>query len=444
MTHSTKTGRYRWFICGLLFFATTINYIDRQIIGFLKPTLELEFSWTESDYARIVMIFSACYALGFLIFGNIIDRLGSKIGYAVSVTIWSIAAILHAAAKTTLGFSFFRGLLGVSEAGNFPAAVKVIAEWFPQKERGLATGIFNSGTSIGPIIAPLLIPWLLGAFGWKEAFIITGAIGFVWLLLWWIYYEIPAKQKRLTAAELHYISSGEGGAETSQKPAGPKIKWTQLLGLRQTWVFIVGKLFTDPIWWFFLFWLPSYFASTFDLDLKKPSMHLAVVYLLTTFGSIAGGYLSSYLVKKGWPALKARKFVLLIVAVLVLLILLARFATDIWVVVLIIAIVAAAHQAWSTNILTVVSDIIPKESVSSVVGIGGMAGSLGSTVFPLLVGQLLDKYKDLGNIGAGYNILFTICGLSYFVAWGIIHLLTRKMKPVEVVLANKNKIGGGV
>ncbi len=438
MTNNSRTGNYRWFICGLLFFATTINYIDRQIIGFLKPVLEVEFNWTETDYGRIVMVFSACYALGFLVFGNFIDRLGSKIGYAISVTVWSIAAILHAAAKSTFGFGLFRGLLGVSEAGNFPAAVKVIAEWFPQKERGVATGIFNSGTSIGPIIAPILIPWLLAAFGWKEAFIITGALGFVWLVIWWIYYEIPEKQKRLSAGEFNYIRSdiktGEAGAAEPKK-----IKWVRLLTLKQTWVFIVGKLFTDPVWWFFLFWLPSYFASTFDLDLRKPSLHLAVVYTLTTFGSIAGGYLSSYLIKKGWPALKARKLVLLIVAILVLPILLARYATDVWVVVFIIAIVAAAHQAWSTNILTVVSDIIPKESVSSVVGIGGMAGSLGSTFFPLLVGVLLDHYKLLGNIGAGYNILFTICGLSYFVAWIIIQLLTSKMKPVEEVLADKDQ-----
>ncbi|GAA4447858.1 MFS transporter [Ravibacter arvi] len=436
MTNSSKAGNYRWFVCGLLFFATTINYIDRQIIGFLKPTLEVEFNWTESDYARIVMIFSACYALGFLVFGNFIDRLGSKIGYAVSVVVWSIAAMLHAAAKTTFGFAAFRGLLGISEAGNFPAAVKVIAEWFPQKERGLATGIFNSGTSIGPIIAPILIPWLLGAFGWKEAFVITGALGFIWLVLWWIYYEVPAKQKRLSQAEYDLIHAGQPPVET-QGAAEKKIKWSQLLGLRQTWVFIVGKLLTDPIWWFFLFWLPSYFASTFDLDLKKPSMHLAVVYSLTTFGSIAGGYLSSSLIKRGWPALKARKTVLFIVAVVVLSILLIRFATDIWTVVILISIAAAAHQAWSTNILTVVSDIIPKNSVSSVVGIGGMAGSLGSTIFPLLVGSLLDHYKAIGNIGAGYNILFTICGLAYFVAWGIIQLLTSKMKPVEEVLKEK-------
>lgn len=437
MTNSSKTGKYRWFVCGLLFFATTINYIDRQIIGFLKPTLEVEFNWTETDYGQIVMAFSLCYAIGFLVFGNFIDRLGSKIGYALSVTVWSIAAMLHAAAKSTFGFTIYRGLLGISEAGNFPAAVKVIAEWFPQKERGLATGIFNSGTSIGPIIAPILIPWLLGAFGWKEAFIITGALGFIWLIIWWIYYEIPTKQKRLTQAEFNYIHSDKENEEA--QPAAPekKIKWTKLLGLRQTWVFIVGKFFTDPIWWFFLFWLPSYFASTFNLDLSKPSIHLAIVYTFTTVGSIAGGYLSSYLIKKGWPALKARKFVLLMVAITVLSILLVRFATNIWVVVLLISLVAAAHQAWSTNIFTVVSDIIPKDSVSSVVGIGGMAGSLGSTAFPLLVGVLLDHYKLIGNIGAGYNILFTICGLSYFFAWGIIQLLTHKMKPVEEVLAER-------
>src|SRR5690606_14177927 len=280
MTNSSKTGKYRWFVCGLLFFATTINYIDRQIIGFLKPTLEVEFNWTETDYGQIVMAFSLCYAIGFLVFGNFIDRLGSKIGYALSVTVWSIAAMLHAAAKSTFGFTIFRGLLGISEAGNFPAAVKVIAEWFPQKERGLATGIFNSGTSIGPILAPLLIPWLLGAFGWKEAFIITGALGFIWLIFWWIFYEVPAKQKRLSQAEYNLIHSDRETQDGTGKPASPgkKIRSTKLPGLRQTWIFIVGKLLAAPSWWFFLFWLPSYFASTSNLGLSKPSLHLAVGY----------------------------------------------------------------------------------------------------------------------------------------------------------------------
>ena len=424
----TNTGNYRWVICALLYFATTINYIDRQILGLLKPTLETEFHWTESDYANIVMVFAGCYAFGYIIFGNIIDRLGSKLGYSISIIVWSIAAILHAFVKSTFGFGAARALLGLGESGNFPAAVKATAEWFPKKERALATGIFNSGTSIGAVAAPIMVPWLLGAYGWQEAFIITGALGFIWLIFWWFLYEIPSKQKRLSQAEFNYINSDDDdGVDAAAEP----IKWGILLKLRQTWIFIVGKLLTDPIWWFFLFWLPSYFATTFDLDLKKPSIHLALVYTATTFGSIGGGYLSSALIKRGYAPFKARKLTLLIVAVAVLPIILAKFATDIWVAVGIISLAAAAHQAWSANIFTVVSDMFPKRAVSSVVGIGGMAGSIGSTLFPLLVGALLDYYKGVGNIGAGYNILFVICGLAYILAWGIIHFLSKDMKSVE-------------
>ncbi|PWJ58859.1 ACS family hexuronate transporter-like MFS transporter [Dyadobacter jejuensis] len=423
----TNTGNYRWVICGLLFFATTINYIDRQILGLLKPTLEVEFNWSESDYANIVMVFAACYAFGYIIFGSIIDKIGSKLGYAVSIIVWSIAAIWHAFVSSTFGFGAARALLGLGESGNFPAAVKATAEWFPKKERALATGIFNSGTSIGAVAAPLMVPWLLGSYGWQEAFIITGALGFIWLIFWWFLYELPSRHKKISQAEYNYIHEDEEVEAVDAKP----IKWAVLLKLRQTWVFIVGKLLTDPIWWFFLFWLPSYFATTFSLDLKKPSLHLALVYTATTFGSIGGGYISSALIKKGWKPLKARKTTLLIFALAVLPIILAKYATDIWVAVGIISLAAAAHQAWSANIFTIVSDLFPKRAVSSVVGIGGMAGSLGSTLFPLLVGFLLDYYKDRGNIGAGYNVLFVICGLAYLLAWVIIQMLTKNMKPVE-------------
>lgn len=431
----TKIGNYRWVICALLFFATTINYVDRQILGYLKPTLELEFNWTESDYANIVTVFAGCYALGYIIFGNIIDKVGSKLGYSISIVIWSIAAIAHAFVKSTFGFGAARAVLGLGEAGNFPAAVKAVAEWFPKKERALATGIFNSGTSIGAVAAPIVVPWLLGSYGWEKAFIITGALGFIWLIFWWLLYEIPSRQIRLQPAEFEYIhSDNEVVSEETDKP----IKWISLLKLKQTWVFIIGKFLTDPIWWFFLFWLPSYFATTFSLDLKKPSIHLVVVYTATTFGSIGGGYLSSYLIKKGWTPLKARKITLLIVAFAVMPIIFAKYATDIWVAVGIISVAAAAHQAWSSNIFTIVSDLFPKRAVSSVVGMGGFVGSLGSTLFPLLVGALLDYYKAAGNIGAGYNILFIICGTTYFVAWSAIQLLTAKMTPVEEALKNQN------
>ncbi|RDC63814.1 MFS transporter [Adhaeribacter pallidiroseus] len=428
MTNS-RTGNYRWVVCALLFFATTINYIDRQVIGLLKPTLEKAFSWTESDYGNIVMVFASCYALGYIIFGNFIDKIGTKLGYTISIIIWSVAAMLHALVKSTFGFSVVRGLLGLGEAGNFPAAVKAVAEWFPKKERALATGIFNSGTSIGAVVAPILVPWILGAYGWQEAFLITGAIGFIWLIFWWIFYEIPSRHKKITPEEFTYIhSDNEAAPAENSNP----IKWSRLLGLKQTWVFILGKVLTDPVWWFFLFWLPSYFATTFNLDLKKPSLHLAIVYTATTFGSIGGGYLSSYLIKRGWPVLKARKATLLLVAFAVLPIIGARYAPNIWVAVGIISLAAAAHQAWSANIFTIVSDIVPKKAVSSVVGIGGMAGSIASALFPLLVGSLLDSYKAVGNISAGYNILFIICGLAYFVAWFIVHYLTSRLKPVDL------------
>lgn len=423
---NTKTGNYRWLVCALLFFATTINYIDRQVIGLLKPTLETEFHWTEVDYGYIVMAFAAMYAVGFVIFGRFIDKVGTKIGYGVSVTVWSLAAIGHAFAKSTLGFGIARGLLGLSEAGNFPAGVKAVAEWFPKKERALATGIFNSGTSVGAVVAPILVPWILGMYGWKEAFWITGALGFIWLIVWWIFYDIPTKQKRLKQAELDLINEDE----EEEVETAVKIKWSRLLKLRQTWVFVVGKVLTDPIWWFFLFWLPSYFADIFALDLSKPSAHLAVVYAATTLGSIGGGYLSSHYMKKGFTALKARKRTLLIVAIAVTPIFLAQFATDIWVAVLIISIATGAHQAWSANIFTIVSDLFPRKAVSSVVGIGGMSGSIASTLFPLLVGSLLAYYKSAGNITAGYNILFIICGCAYFIAWLSIELMTRNMKPV--------------
>ena len=337
--------------------------------------------------------------------------------------------MLHALVKSTLGFGFVRGLLGLSEAGNFPASVKAVAEWFPKKERALATGIFNSGTSIGAVVAPIIVPWILGAYGWQEAFLITGAIGFVWLVLWWIFYEIPSKQKRLGKAEFEYIHSDN---EPEISKTAVAIKWSRLLSIKQTWVFIVGKVLTDPIWWFFLFWLPSYFSSTFNLDLTKPSLPLVVIYTATTFGSIGGGWLSSYFIKRGWPVLKARKVTLLIVAFAVMPIFLVRYATSMWTVVGILSVTVAAHQAWSANIFTIVSDIIPKRAVSSVVGLGGMSGSIASTLFPLFVGILLDHYKVAGNIGAGYNILFIICGSAYLLAWIIIQLLTSKMKPVAL------------
>ena len=425
-----KKTNYRWVVVILLFFATTINYLDRQVIGLLKPTLEKQFAWTESDYGDIVMAFSAAYAIGLLLFGNFIDKIGTKLGYTLSLIVWSAAAMLHAIVKSTLGFGVARSLLGLGEAGNFPAAIKSVAEWFPKRERAFATGIFNSGANIGAVVAPVMVPWILGIYGWQMAFIITGAIGFIWLIFWRFFYEIPAKHKKVSPEEIAYINSDTdedvSGAETG------KVKWAKLFTIRQTWTFIVGKLLSDPIWYFFLFWLPSYFSSTFNLDLKKPSLPLVIVYTATTIGSIGGGYLSSYFIKRGWPVFKARKTAMFIFAVCVVPIIGARYATNIWQAVALISLAAAAHQAWSANIFTTASDMFPKKALSSVVGIGGMAGSVGGTLFPFFIGFILDTAKKAGNITAGYNIIFIICGLAYMLAWVIMHLLTPRMKVVKL------------
>ncbi|MEK6781153.1 MAG: MFS transporter [Bacteroidota bacterium] len=424
-----RLSNYRWTICALLFFATTINYVDRQVISLLKPTLELEFNWTESDYASIVMAFSAAYALGYLVFGRIVDKIGTKLGYIVSVIFWSIAAMLHAAVQSTLGFGIVRACLGLSEAGNFPTAIKATAEWFPKRERAFATGIFNSGTNIGAVIAPILVPLILSVSDWQHAFIWTGAIGFVWLIFWIILYEIPAKQKRLSKKEYDYIHSDE---DEQSEVKSKSIPWMKLLGIRQTWAFIFGKFLTDPIWWFFLFWLPSYFSSVYSIDFRKPNLQLVIIYTATTLGSIGGGYLSSYLIRKGKMVFKARKISMLFFAICVMPIMTAQFAGNVWIVVALISLAAGAHQAWSANIFTTVSDMFPKNAVSTVVGIGGMAGSIGGMLFPLLVGSLLDHYKVLGNISIGYNILFVICGCAYLVAWLVMHALAPKMERVKI------------
>ncbi|AYB35601.1 MFS transporter [Chryseolinea soli] len=426
---SQPVGKYRWVICALLFFATTINYIDRQVIGLLKPTLEQDFGWSETDYSNIVMAFSAAYALGLLLFGKIVDAIGTKMGYIVSVVFWSIAAMLHALVNTTLGFGAVRAFLGISEAGNFPTAIKATAEWFPKKERAFATGIFNSGSNIGAVVAPVMVPWILGMYGWRQAFVWTGALGFIWLIFWIIFYEIPSRQKRLSTEEFEYIHS-DVDEKAEANIASPS--WKTLLGIRQTWAFVFGKLLTDPIWWFFLFWLPSYFSEAYQIDLKKPNLQLVIVYTATTLGSIGGGYLSSYLIRRGWAVFKARKASMLFFALCVVPIMTAQFAGNVWIAVALISLAAAAHQAWSANVFTTVSDMFPKNAVSSVVGIGGMAGSIGGMLFPLLVGNLLDHYKAAGNITIGYNILFVICGFGYLLAWGMMHLLAPKMERVKL------------
>lgn len=426
-----KIKNYRWLIVVLLFTATTINYLDRQIIGLLKPILEKEFTWSETDYARIIMAFTAAYAVGLLALGWLIDKIGTKKGYSITIVFWSVAGMLHALARSAFGFGLARVGLGLGEGGNYPAAVKTVAEWFPKKERALATGLFNAGTSVGVVVALLLVPWILTHYGWQEVFWITGALGFVWLIFWLLFYDIPAQQKRLTTEEYEYIVNGQ---EKEEQNAGEKSKvnWIKLFSFPQTWAYITGKGLIDPIYWFFLFWLPSYFASTFSLDLKKPSLELMLIYTATTVGSISGGWFSSQLIKRGWPVIKARKTVILVIAFLELSVLLIQFATDVWVAVGLISFAVALHQAWATNVFTLPSDMFPKQAVSSIVGIGGMAGAVGGIFFPMLIGSLLDTYKAAGNLAGGYNIIFTICGCTYLIAWLIIHLLTRKSKMLEL------------
>lgn len=373
------------------------------------------------------MAFTAAYAIGLVVIGRMIDKIGTRLGYILIITLWSVAGMMHALARNALQFALARFGLGLGEAGNFPAGVKAISEWFPKKERGLATGIFNSGPSVGVVLALLIVPWILNRYTWHEVFWITGSFGFIWLIFWLILYDIPAKQNRLSNEELSLILDRmESDPEPYKADVKVKIKWYKLFTFPQTWALITGKGLIDPIFWFFLFWLPSYFSSTYELDLKKPSLELIIIYGATTIGSVLGGYFSSLLIKKGWTVMRARKTALFIFAVMELSIILAQYTTAAWMAVAIISMAVAIHQAWATNIFTIASDMFPSEAVGSAVGIAGMAGAVGGILFPMVVGFLLDSYKSAGNLTGGYNILFTICGLTYLVAWTIIHLLTRK------------------
>lgn len=441
-------GNYRWTICALLFFATTVNYLDRQVLSLLKPSLEDEFHWTNIDYANITTFFQLTYSISLLFAGGVIDRLGTKKGYAIAIVIWSLAAMLHALAipagtliksvfgittltASVVGFMFTRALLGFGEAGNFPAAVKATAEYFPKKERSFATGIFNSGTNIGAILAPLTVPWIKHYWGWEAAFIIIGGFGFLWLIFWYVLYEKPEKQKRLSASELAYINSD---VEDANAEVVKKINWLKILSYRQTWAFASGKFFTDGIWWFFLFWLPGFLKDQYHLVDTDMAFPLFILYTIAMFGSIAGGWFPVIFIKKGWHVFDARRRAMFIIALFPLLVLLARPFGDIsyWVPVLLIGIGAAAHQAWSANIYTVASDIFPKYAVGSVVGFGGMAGGLGGVVMVQLSGIVLDHYKQLGTIGTGYTIMFTICALGYLAAWFVMKLLVPRYEPVEI------------
>jgi len=425
--------KYRWTILSLVFFATTINYLDRQVISLLKDDyLEPLFGWNESDYANIVVAFQVTYAAGLVGAGFIIDKIGTKLGYALSLIIWSLSAIGHAFAKTTFGFGVARGFLGVSEAGNFPAAIKTVAEWFPKKERALATGIFNSGSNVGAIIAPLTVPLIALSLGWEWAFILTGAIGFLWLIFWFIHYEIPARHKKLSREEFDYIHSDDA-TDLGTTEEG-KVRWLDLLKHKQTWSFALLKFFTDPVWWFLLFWLPSFLNKEYDMSKLDLALPIAVVYTMAMFGSIAGGWLSGHFIKKGLPIYKARKRALLLIALLALPMLGAQELGKInyWFAIVIIGLATAAHQAWSANAYTTVSDMFPKKAVASVVGIGGMIGAVGGIIVAKSAGMLLDHYKALGEIETGYYFMFAFCAVAYLLSWGLFNLMVPKMKKVTI------------
>lgn len=450
-------GNYRWTICALLFFATTVNYLDRQVLSLLQPILEEEFKWTNSDYANITAAFQFVYAISMLFAGRIIDNLGTKWGFALAIILWSIAAILHAVAipigegtvallgvlgisglsVSVVGFIVSRALLGFGEAGNFPAAIKATAEYFPKKDRAFATGIFNSGSNVGAILAPLTVPWMAYHWGWQSTFIVVGAIGFLWLIFWFWFYEKPEKQKRLSADELAYIQSDfeveEVSAEEEEKKA-KKVPWFKLLSYKQTWAFAIGKFLTDGVWWFFLFWLPAYLKAQYGMVGTEIMLPLAVLYSMTMFGSIGGGWFPKYYINKGYSPYDGRMKAMLIIALFPLVVLAAQPLGGIsyWMPVILIGIGASAHQAWSANIFTTVSDMFPKITVASVTGIGGMAGGIGGVVVSKVGGAVFDHYQALGSIQTGYTIMFSGCAVAYLLAWAIMKSLVPKMKLVKL------------
>jgi ACS family hexuronate transporter-like MFS transporter len=420
-------GNYRWLICGLLFFATTINYIDRQILALLKPILDEELHWTNAQYGALNSFFQGAYAISLLFFGWLVDRFGIKKGYAASIFAWSVAAMGHALVATVGGFQVARVALGLGEGGNFPAALKAVSHWFPKRERAFATSIFNAGANVGAIVAPAIVPWLAFHWGWRSAFVLAGVAGFVWLFAWFPLYDAPEKIKSLSPGELAHIRSDLD----DKNDQGQKVRWADLLRYPQTYSFMVAKFLTDPVWWFFLIWLPDFFKTTRHLDIKNSWVHLVTIYTIVTVLSIFGGWVTGYLNRRGYSVTRARKTGMFVFALCALPILLVTKMGD-WEAVIIIGIAGSAHQAWSANLYTTVSDMFPKRAVASVIGLGGMAGSLGGLIFPYASGVLLDSFKASGNVTAGYAVLFGICGTAYLVAFGINHLLAPRYEPVKL------------
>ena len=411
-------GRFRWVICGLLFLGVTKNYMDRQVLGVLKSPLQHEFGWNDVDYGNLVFAFQTAYALGMIFMGQLIDRLGTRIGYAVAMVFWSLASMGHAIANSFATFAIARAALGFGEAGVFPASIKSVAEWFPKKERALATGIFNAGTNIGAIITPLIVPWIAVHLGWRWAFLFTGALGFVWLALWLIWYRRPEEHPRCIASEREYIQSD---------PAAPsgKIPWARLLRYRQTWAFAAGKFMVDPIWWFYLFWIPDYLQREHGLRLTQIGLPILVIYVISDVGSVAGGWLSSGLIRRGFSVNAGRKWAMLACAICVVPIAVIYRVSGLWPATLLIGLAAAGHQGFSANLFTLTSDLFPSRAVGSVVGIGGMAGAVGGMLIAQIVGHVLQWTNS-------YMIPFFIAASAYLVAICIIHLLSPKLEPAEI------------
>lgn len=421
MLDRSGQSRYRWVICALLFFATTINYIDRQILSLLKPMLDQQLGWTSTQFGAINSAFQAAYGVSLFIFGWFIDKYGTKIGYAVSITAWSLAAIGHALVSSIGGFFIARIALGLGEGGNFPAAIKATAQWFPKRQRAFATSLFNSGANVGAIVAPAVVPLVAQKLGWHWAFILAGLAGMLWIAFWWFLFESPEASRRVSASELAFIQS-DGDTD----PRTGKVPWRVLLRHRQAWSFIAAKFLTDPVWWFFLIWLPDFFKKTRHLDIKGSWVLLVSIYSIVTMLSIAGGWVTGYLASRGWTLTRARKTGMFTFALCVVPIALATKVGD-WTAVFLIGLAGAAHQAWSANLYTTVSDMFPKRAVASLIGVGSTAGSAGGMMFPILTGMLLDRFP-----ANGYTIIFGFCSVAYLLAFAINHLLAPKFEPVEL------------
>lgn len=420
-----RPSSFRWFICALLFLATTINYIDRQILSLLKPILNEELHWTNEQFGYVNSAFQGAYAIGLLMFGWFVDRKGEKVGYTVSIIWWSIGAALHALVNSVGGFIAARVVLGLGEGGNFPSAVKAVAHWFPKRERALATSLFNAGTNVGAIIAPAIVPFAAYRWGWHGTFLAAAIVGLLWLVLWIPFYQSPNQSKYVNQAELDHVMSDH------EVESSGKMRWIDILKYRQAWSFVVGKFLTDPVWWFFLIWLPDFFSKTRGLDIKNSALHLVTIYSIVTVLSIFGSWFTGYLTKQQWSVTRARKTGMFIFALCVVPILFVTKVGD-WPAVLLIGLAGAAHQAWSANLYTTVSDMFPKRAVASLVGIGGMAGSAGGMLFPIYSGKLLDQFEKANNASGGYAILFSICAFAYLVAFALHHVLAPKFEQVKI------------